>query len=89
MEMISPTSITVTASARQHKCSVGLAYPECHYFGVVHGSYHIAKQHCSQHQRKEPQTHFADREPGRDAEHGQDRDMQRNAIDRRAGHGTL
>jgi len=86
IEMISPTSMTVTARA---STSVGLAHPERHYFGVVHGRYHIAEQHRGQHQRKEPQTCLANRKPGHDAEHGQDRDMQRNAIDRRTGHAAV
>jgi hypothetical protein len=41
---------------RQHKCSVRLAYPERHYFGVVHGSYHIAEQHCSQQHSMTPEA---------------------------------
>jgi len=70
---LTTASVILAQAARQHQSSVRLAHPERHNFGVVHGGYHIAEQHCGQHKCKEPQTHFANREPGHDAERGQHR----------------
>jgi hypothetical protein len=74
---------------RQYERSVRLADPQRDHFGMVDGGNHIADQRRGRHQREPSRTDLADREPRRDAERGQDRDMKRNAADGGGGHAPL
>ena len=71
---------------RQHQGPERLAHPERHHLGMVDGRDHVAQQRRDQHQRERLETHLADQEPSRHAEHRQDDRVQGNAIDGSAGH---